>query len=191
VAEDAKQNPATIDPGEPARIDLSAATHCPDGVGAASRFRDVALVVLGHEFPVSAFELTTACPLNVGMWYVQAPLINAPSQLTSIQAPAQVSRGELLEYVVTILNPSDRPFQLEPCPVYTERLGDADAQTYRLNCAASEIAPHKSMRFGMTLRVPNDAPLGKTPLTWMAIIDDGRVAIADLATGGVSVQVTG
>jgi len=153
------------------------------------RYRDIALVTLGHEFPISELEISTACPVGVGPWYVLPPLLNAAWVVASIEAPAQVRRGEALEYVVSLHNASPRPFPLNPCPVYLQRLGE-HAGTYQLNCAVSTIPAHTSVRFAMRLRVPDQAPVGETRLTWMAVMADGEVAIADLATGGVPITVT-
>lgn len=189
-ADGVNQYPATIDPGEPARVDLVTSARCAGAAPSPRRYRDVALVTLGQEIAISGLDLPIGCPLGVGSWYVLPPLLNVPDQVVSIEAPERVRRGDTLEYVVTVLNSSDRPFPLRPCPVYAQRLG-AEATTHRLNCAVRAIAGHTSVRFRMRLAVPETVPLGTNRLSWMAVMDDGRVAIANLATGGVEIEVTG
>ncbi|HZO66891.1 MAG TPA: hypothetical protein VFB74_17980 [Kribbellaceae bacterium] len=183
------QFPATIDPGEAATTDFGHPAGCASPAGIV-RYRDPALVVLGREVPVSGQEELHVCPtLIVFPWSVMAPLLHVPFQVASIQAPATVRRGQTLDYIVTILNASGTAYRLNPCPAYTQRLGEG-ATTFGLNCAVSEIPPHRSVRFQMRLAVAADAPLGETRLTWMAVAGDGRVIIADLATGGVPITVT-
>ena len=66
----------------------------------------------------------------------------------------------VLGYVVTLRDPTARPFSLEPCPTYEEYAyarrphGYADL-FYHLNCdAVHSIAPHSAVSFQMRLRVP-------------------------------------
>jgi hypothetical protein len=183
-----KQYPATIDPGEPARIDLTSVRSCASPAGQVTRYQRVGLLVLGREIPVGDVELSTACPLQVGSWYVLPPLLNLPAQLVSIEAPAEVKRGAELRYVVSILNPSERSLSLKPCPVYTQRLGE-ESSSYRLNCRIERLAPHQTARFEMIMRVPPTAATGEHQLSWMAAMEDGLVAIANQDTGGVPIRV--
>jgi hypothetical protein len=183
------QYPATIDPGEPARIDLRTSSQCVTGTATTYRYRDLRLSMPGFDASVPGLPLNTGCIARTGSWYVRPPLLNAPSQVVSIDAPAQVRRGDVLTYTVTVTNPSDQTLRLDPCPPYTQRLGDR-ASTYLLNCYSSSIAPHKSRRFEMKFPVPADSVVGPTTLSWMAVLKDGTVAVADLATDGVAVRVT-
>jgi hypothetical protein len=187
VEDAAHQYPATIDPGEPARLDVGTTGPCADGTK-PTRYRDIAVVTMGHEFPVSGLEIGGGCRILTGAWYVQPPLLNAPYRSASITAPATVRRGTSLEYEVTVRNEGDGSLRLDPCPVYIQKLGDI-ASTHRLNCSRSVVSSRSAMRFQMRIAVPADAALGKTSLTWMAVMGDGRVTIADLAEGGVSVDV--
>jgi hypothetical protein len=186
----ASQYPATIDPGEPARVDLVTFDACAGQRGAPRRYRDVAIVVQGHEFPVSGgLPVATACPIGIGEWRVLPPPLYVPFVVASIDAPAQVRRGQLLDYTVTLENSGNLWYHLVPCPAYTEALAGFVA-TYRLNCTALNIAPHTSVRYQMRLSVPAGLRLGKSNLTWMAVDASGRVIVADLAAGGAPVQVT-
>lgn len=186
---DPNGGPATMEPGEPARVDLRAPLTC-DGARQPVRYRDVRLVLAdGTEKPVSELELRTGCQLTVGDWYALQPLLYADRQVTLIYAPSQVRRGSTVDYVVRILNPSDGLLRLQPCPVYTQRFA-GQTQSYRLNCAVDTIEPHRTVEFQMRLRVPADAPLGETRLTWTAVLAGGKVAIANLGAGGVPLTVT-
>jgi hypothetical protein len=183
------QYPATIDPGEPARIDLRTSSRCITETATTHRYRDLRLSIPGFDASVPGLPLNSGCIASTGSWYVRPPLLNAPSQVVSIDAPREVRRGDVLTYTITVTNPSDQTLRLDPCPPYTQRLGDR-ASTYLLNCSSSSIAPHKSMRFQMKFPVPADSIVGPTTLSWMAVLADGTVAVADLATGGVAVHVT-
>jgi hypothetical protein len=180
-----KHYPATVDPAEPARLDIVTATGCNGGLNAI-HYGDVVLAVAGHQFPVPGLVLETTCQLEVGSWYVLPPPANAPVTVT-LDTPPQAHRGQPYRYTVTVLA-GDQPFNLHPCPVYIQTLGSY-VGTYRLNCAVATIAPHRLVTFAMTLNVPRDAPLGTAQLTWTAYLADGTVAIADLASGGASVEV--
>jgi hypothetical protein len=184
-----KQYPATVDPGEPARFDVVTVASCGEP-GPRLRYRDVAVVVGGREYPLDGVELETACPVRVGSWYVQPPLLNA-ALMVSLQAPPQVRRGTWYEYTIVLLNPQSRPFPLRPCPAYTQRLGAAvgGGAYWRLNCAVEQIPPHGMLRFAMSIWVSADTPPGPTKLHWMAVTANGQVAIAELATDGIAVEV--
>jgi len=183
VDSDVRQFPATVDPGEPARLDIVASGEC---AGAAGHYRDARLVVLGREFPLDRLRLGADCPVGIGSWYVQPPLLNAP--LTAeIEAPTQVQRGQTLEYVVT-LSTSRSSVRLDPCPTYRQALGSVGSY-HQLNCVVTSVRAHEPVRFAMRLNVPGDAAVGLTTLRWMAVTASGEVVIGDLATGGRRIEV--
>jgi len=172
------QSPATIDPGEPARLDITA------GNGCGQRFEDFVLSVLGRSYEL---DLSTDCPPSLTGWYVEPPLLNAPLTVT-MKAPTTVQRGQFFDYVVTVLSVPGT-FKLRDCPVYLQRLGTRVAWR-RLNCDRLKAFPaHTPVSFTMRAYVPPDQPPGSTKLSWMAVMSDGTVAIANLATDGVKVDV--
>ncbi|MET7394476.1 hypothetical protein ABZS66_13385 [Dactylosporangium sp. NPDC005572] len=173
------QAPATIDPGEPARIDVEV-QPC-----AAPRYQHPRIIAGGREVPV---DLAPGCGYAASPWYVQAPLINAPLTVT-MSAPGTVRRGTALVYDVTVRNAFPRAFSLQPCPAYQQTIAGLKT-TYRLNCAAKSVPRHSALTFRMRFEVPATAPLGPTVLTWMAVAADGRVAIANLSNGGVPIEIT-
>jgi hypothetical protein len=173
------QVPATIDPGEPARLDIIAGTE-----NCGQRFDDFALEVLGVVYEL---DMTTECVPTLTNWYVEPPLLNAPLTVT-MKAPPTVQRGQWFDYVVTVLNVFG-DYTLSQCPVYLERLG-THAIWRRLNCDRLKAFPaHQPIKFAMRAYVPPDQPLGATTLSWMAVMADGEVAIAEIATDGVKVNV--
>jgi hypothetical protein len=90
--------------------------------------------------------------------------------VASIDTPATVRPGETLDYAVTLTNPTDAAYSLEPCPAYTEFVGSgtqtwvATVDNYYLNCdTVHEIAARTSVTYEMRLAVPNDQPLSSSP----------------------------
>ncbi len=170
-AGDDKQYPATIDPGESARMDL-AATACD---------RETSVRVLGVTLP-----LGKTCVTAAGAWYVEPPLLDAPLTVT-IDAPAAVRSGQYFDYVVTVLNAMPGTFGLDACPKYLQTLGGSDAQWRRLDCDGhTSIPAHTALRFAMRAYVPAaHSAGGQIRLEWMAAMADGTVAAS-----GVKLDVT-
>jgi hypothetical protein len=173
------QSPATIDGGgEAARLDVVAGNDC------GQRFEAFTLEVLGVSYDL---DLSTDCPPAVSDWYVEPPLLNAGLTVT-MEAPDTVQRGQWFDYIVTVLS-AMKPHTLSDCPVYLQRLGK-QAVWRRLNCDRLKSFPaHQPVRFAMRAYVPPDQPPGMTQLSWMAVMSDGKVAIAEYATDGVQVKV--
>jgi len=87
-----------------------------------------------------------------------------------IDTPPTVRPGETLQYTVTLTNPTDTAYSLEPCPAYTEFVGSgtqtwvATVDDYYLNCdTVHEIAAHSSVTYEMRLAVPLNQPLSSSP----------------------------
>jgi hypothetical protein len=99
-----------------------------------------------------------------------------------ISAPASVKRGSTLVYYVTVKNASSADYRLDPCPDYTEFVGDkVAAADYQLNCApVGHLAPGASVKFEMKLSLPTTVPSGPTQLLWALI--DARLAIPRATT---------
>jgi hypothetical protein len=146
--------------------------------------RETSVVVLGTALPIGKRCVTAA-----SAWYVEPPLLNAPLTVT-MKVPATVQRGQYFDYIVTVLNAMPHSFGLDVCPTYLQKLGE-QAQWRRLNCGGLTRFPaHTPVSFAMRAFVPESQPVGsKLRLYWMAVMADGEVAIADLATGGVTVEV--
>lgn len=178
-----KQVPATIDPGEPARIDIVATRDCPD----PRPWKDLALRIHDRSYPIPG--IGQACGFTLSPWYVQPPLINANITVT-MRAPGQVRRGETLDYTVTLINTLSKggAGKLQPCPSYRQTLGTV-SEVHRLNCTGGRIPLHSSRTFAMRLVVAPDAPIGPVMLHWMLMYADGTVGIAEIANDGVPLEV--
>ena len=66
------QYPATIDPGEPARLVFTLRGGC----GTPVRYTAPAIVVAGREVPVEGTAALTTCGLSAGEWHVVPPVLN-------------------------------------------------------------------------------------------------------------------
>jgi len=95
----------------------------------------------------------------------------------AISAPPSVNHRSTLVYYVTVKNPSDRDYRLNPCPDYTEILGAKVAvAAYQLNCSpVGHIAPGTSVKFEMHLTLPSNVPIGTNDLMWA--LSDGRLTL--------------
>jgi hypothetical protein len=81
----------------------------------------------------------------------------------------RVHRGELLRYQVAVTNTGRRSFRFagSSCPVYVEQVVPGPQQVYVLNCRpAGTLPPGATVLFAMQLRIPANAPLRASSLTW-------------------------
>ncbi|AGZ38858.1 DUF4232 domain-containing protein [Actinoplanes friuliensis] len=177
-----RQYPATIDPGEAARVDVTKGSAGCD----ATELTDVVLEFGARSFPASPKSDEVMCAPRAGSWYVRPPLLNAPV-MAKISAPAQVRRGETFDYTVELTNGYNRTFSYGGCPAYRQEFAGSKGW-FRLNCGPRKIGPHSSVTYAMRATVPKDAEKGGR-LTWMAAMPDGEVVIANLDTGGVPVEI--
>jgi hypothetical protein len=178
--------PATLRSGALARIDV-AMTCDPGRTYPAADMTEPSIVAPGIEKSVQALSVRPDCTLTIGDWYWLRPLLNAPLHVT-IDAPSEVRRGQTFTYRVVLINTLERPLELEPCPVYQQRLGDR-AEWHRLNCMLPRLPAHRPVHFEMLMTVPTDAAAEQVRLSWMGVMGDGRVAMANMDTGGVPVAI--
>jgi len=125
-------------------------------------------------------RLSTACGISVSRFGLPdhpppvAPVRAASPLLATIHAPAAARRGATLAYTITLVNPTDAAYPLDPCPSYTEYLTTFDAErtfanarNYRLNCLGlASIPPRSSITFEMQLDVPATQFLGDAKFGW-------------------------
>jgi hypothetical protein len=141
-------------------------------------------------------------------WPTPLPILTAsPASLAArMHVPSVAIAGEVLLYVVTLMNLTTEFVSLDPCPSYLEWLGGhplptpspppnwpsqkpwvATAQyaglvkaAHRLNCdGITSIAPGRSIAFEMRLTVPTDA-IGGDTLRWSFIMAETPTASAPI-----------
>jgi hypothetical protein len=101
-----------------------------------------------------------------------APLPSTPpwtsTALQATIAPVTARRGETVQYVVELHNPSAVPVSFATCPLLVQMLAPAGRPEARsLNCAdAGSLPAGGSLRFAMRIQVPPDAPAGRNGLFW-------------------------
>ncbi|MGC2191204.1 MAG: DUF4232 domain-containing protein [Candidatus Dormiibacterota bacterium] len=107
---------------------------------------------------------------------IPSPPTNLPRLTARIEAPAQVSAGNVLRYRVVLTDKSKVAVDFaRGCASYGEVLAGEPAsgtalkvvQQYQLNCAlAGTLRPGHSTSFAMELRIPLGAPHLTADLTW-------------------------
>jgi hypothetical protein len=85
-----------------------------------------------------------------------------------MDVPDQGASGTRVRYFVVLHNTTTRTIRLDPCPSYTESLGDEHGESvthYRLNCAGAggRIEPDERVTFEMFLNAPSP---GLYVLSW-------------------------
>jgi hypothetical protein len=85
--------------------------------------------------------------------------------------PATVKAGQIVDYTVTLANPTGHAVPLTPCPSYEEVVSSFPPQPaepdvvdlyYRLNCDGHRgIGPHSSLTFAMRITAPTHSGFGK------------------------------
>lgn len=186
--------PANIASGQVAALNISGA----DGCSAAQsgkpqsypKFR-IGLPGGGSvDIVTGGFDIT--CGVSLSAFGVPAdavPAVIAPqSPLTAhIAAPATAVAGRPLVFTVTLTNPTDADFRLNPCPAYTEFVGTGSTKwvatvlNYELNCDATTTIPAGgSVTFEMHLALPVDQPAGSGKFGWGLQGDSGPWANAQL-----------
>jgi hypothetical protein len=134
------------------------------------------------------------CGVSVSPFGVPAdqPQGPAPSPLTGrITAGPTARAGTDFGYLITLTNPTGKPFSLRPCPSYAEFLGGLTgsgatksylARYYYLNCSAVQAIPaHGSVTYQMKLPLPSGLPAGfYAKLDWQIQGGTGPAAATSL-----------
>lgn len=119
---------------------------------------------------VGPFAPTERHPPASSRLPLRAVIVGArPVQVKPGLRAFRVYRDALLRYEVEVTNTGMRVFRFagSSCPVYIEQVVPGLQQVYVLNCRpAGTLAPGATVLFAMQLRIPSDARLGNTSLTW-------------------------
>lgn len=91
-------------------------------------------------------------------------------RLTAVlRGPAQVRPGSMVDFSVTLTNPTGTAIALDPCPSYDVTVG-VQTTSYGLNCAgapAPAIAPGASVTFDIPVNIPGNVNQGaRSAVTW-------------------------
>ncbi|MBU2669891.1 hypothetical protein KOI35_40910 [Actinoplanes bogorensis] len=185
-----RQFPATVDPGEPARVKIRSSTTCPAGQKPKS-YRDLVLTFGEKKLPLSGSnKLTGVCGADVSQWYVEPPMDYASLNAT-VKAPAVLRAGEEFSYTVTIDNVFPDKYKSGSCPVFRLSVAaDGTGPWQRINCEETTIGGRGSVEFTLPGTIPADVEPGRHKLTWMAAMGNGEAVIADMGTDGTAVTVT-
>jgi hypothetical protein len=100
---------------------------------------------------------------------LRASIVGVPKMESKLVPPVlQVARGGTLRYAVALTNVSARPFRFRSCPTYSQRVvGRGATEVYVLNCRPMGVLqPRGHAVFAMMIRVPQNARLGVTGLSW-------------------------
>ncbi|MFG2040782.1 hypothetical protein [Dactylosporangium sp. NPDC048998] len=184
-----RQFPATIDPGEPARIEIRGG-KCPAGQEPRS-YRSLVVTVGTQKIPLpSSRSLTGICGADVSQWFVEPPMLYAALN-AKLEAPRVLGRGQDFTYTVQIDNVYARNYPLSSCPIFRLGIAATDIGPWqRINCTQAAIHGHDSIRFTLHGQIPPDTEPGQHKLTWMAAMSTGEATIADMGTGGTTVTIT-
>jgi hypothetical protein len=185
-----RQFPATIDPGELARIQIRGDTACREGQKPRS-YRNLVLTAGGKQLKLPASRaLTGICGADVSRWFVEPPMDYAALN-AAVQAPPVLHQGQDFTYTVRISNAFPSAYPLSSCPAFRLNVAPATSESWqRIVCTQTSIAAHSSIEFTLLGHIAPDAAQGRHKLTWMAVMSSGEAAIADMATDGAAVTIT-
>jgi hypothetical protein len=182
--------PSNIAPGEVAALTLDTVAACKTDPRQSMVFPMLRLgLPAGDTFDVSGENIDVFCGLWISRFGVPArtpppsPPIESPLTV-SVAMPPSVHPGEQLRYTVTITNPWNAPYPLDPCPTYTQGVASSVGDYY-LNCdAVSVIDVGQSVTFEMRIALAADLPVGEvTKFGWSLHVPGGASA-----GGGVKID---
>ena len=187
---------ASIKPGQMAAVNISGGDDCVLALDGEHQVYPELLVGLpgGGSVAVYRTGFDAICGVGVSPFGVPAdqPQGSAPSPLTArITGEPAARAGTDLVYLVTVTNPTARPFALRPCPSYAEFLGGLTGpgaprshlvRYYYLNCATVQAIPaHGSVTYQMKLPLPSGLPAGVyVKLDWQIQGGTGPVAVTSV-----------
>ena len=166
---------ANTKPGQTAAVNISGGDDCALALVGEHQVYPELLVGLpgGGTVAVHGTGFDAICGVAVSPFGVPAdqPQGPSPSPLTArITAGRTARAGTDFGYLVTLTNPTAKPFPLRPCPSYAESLGGLMGsgttnshvvRYYYLNCRTVPAIPaHGSVTYQMKLPLPSGLPAG-------------------------------
>jgi hypothetical protein len=179
---------ARLEPGESIWLKLAAPDRgCgPNQDQPPPRYVDVTLTIASQDLAAPGLQLATCGQPSFGAYFETISKPPQPGAVGSLLS--SISRVEyhdrVLDFVVTLANPSAVAVKLDPCPSYSEYLGAARTSGpvaarafYFLNCDTTRsIAPKASVKFAIRAAVPESFTGGGfTKLVWQ-LSPDGPAA---------------
>jgi hypothetical protein len=187
---------ADIERGQTAAIYISGADDCARALDGEHQIYPELLIGLpaGGTVAVHRTGFDAICGVSVSSFGVPAdqPQWPAPSPLTArITAGPTARAGTDFGFLVTLTNPTARPFSLRPCPSYAEFLGglmgsgatkSSLVRYYYLNCSSVRSIPaHGSVTYQMKLPLPSRLPVGfYSKLDWQIQGGSGPAVVTSL-----------
>lgn len=176
--------PADIAPGDHGYLDLGTGSAC--GTGAdqmqSTTYRELVFIMpdgatMGSHLTFNAGSCGVIVDqLGLPMTAEGQPSPGPLAGLTArLDVPSSVAAGSVLDYAVTLSNPTAQPIALSPCPAYTEwssalmttESKETPGLTYRLNCdTVTSIPPGASVTYAMKLDIPASALVGTSKFGW-------------------------
>jgi hypothetical protein len=143
------------------RVDVT----LPDGT-------QVTVIVPGSHYQAPSVGCgATASWFGTAHRQVPEPTYPTSPLVVTTTLPGTVKAGQVVDYTVTLTNPTDHAVPLTPCPSYEEVISsfpprpakpDVVDDYYRLNCDGHhEIPPHSALRFAMRITAPQHAGFGR------------------------------
>jgi hypothetical protein len=188
--------PANITPGQTAAIYISGGDNCALALEGEHQVYPELLIGLpgGGTVDVHGTGFDATCGVSVSPFGVPAdqPQGPPPSPLTArITAGPTARAGTDFGYLVTLTNPTAKPFPLRSCPSYAEFLGGLTgpgatnsylAKYYYLNCNTVQAIPaHGTVTYQMKLPLPPGLPAGfYSKLDWQIQGGTGPAAATSL-----------
>lgn len=169
-----------IGPEGIAAVNVSGGDGCDAALTGTSRVYPTLRIGLpaGGSIDVASNGFDAICGVSVSQFGVPAAdMVAAEPALSpldaSIDAPSTVTPGTLLEFTVTLRNPTATSVTFQTCPAYQEYVASGDGSrwvatvfNYYLNCDGTTIPPGGEQAFEMHLQLPADQPLGFAKFGW-------------------------
>lgn len=183
-------------PGEAGQVTIGYYPRCDSGPPMSQPYTDLMLHLLGGELPVPGGALDLGCAvadsaITAGPLGAPAPdPTYAPDPRTgltvSLDVPATVGAGAVLDYQVTLSNATATEVPLTPCPDFLQAFGTSVKEQHALNCVAARPVPAGGREtFAMQLAVPTSQTSGTERLTWFLQVGMSQSVSAELTvTGG-------
>jgi hypothetical protein len=187
---------ANIKPGQTAAVNISGGDDCVLAMDGEHQVYPELLIGLpgGGTMAVNGTGFDAICGVGVSQFGVPAdqPKGPAPSPLTArITGEPAARAGTDLVYLVTLANPTAKPFSLRPCPSYAEFLGGLMGpgaprshlvRYFYLNCATVQAIPaYGLVTYQVKLPLPPGLPAGVyAKLDWQIQGGTGPAAVTSV-----------